>query len=640
MANTVLISSSITGAVTDQIDQSWDLVTTAFNQGLAALDNLGNQAYEFLWNPVELETIELPGLNLNEPSIPAADRISLRSVGFQGQAVEHNTVDIPSVDIPEYVDSNYNFNIPGAPAVNWPSFYKNAPGVSTITVPSIPTFNIPEIPALENVTIPAPPEYSVEEFEGVMPVDDLTVPALSFNWGESEYSSGLKTKLGDTLYDSLVAGGSGLDEETEQAIYDRAKSRQEEENQLLFDTISNQMEEKGFPLPHGHLSSAILEAENKILRSREDLNKDILVQQSDLAQKNTHFVISEAVKLEGVLIGYHNEVQRRSQDSAKFVVTTAQQLYMLRLESYKAKLQAYSVLAQVYQTRIQGEIAKAEFYRSQIEGVKASVDVQRSLIDAYRAQIAGIAALVDVYRTQMEGANIQAGIDKTKMEGFLAEVQAYATRIQGEATKYEGYKAQITGEATKASMKHIDTQAYAARVSGAKTGIDANIAAQTLKLQDTKIKTDVFNSYVQKYLADVQTSVSAAEIKAKQQELDTNVFQAESGMHTAQLDAITKVYLGRVEEAKSKAGLSVKESEVAVQTLIQEYQLTADNLKAIAQVAGQMASAAAASVNASLSASTNSSNSANNIASYSESVNVSTTNSYSQVEETIHSYSA
>ncbi len=631
---------TIVNSVSSQISNAWSLVTTAYDRGVQALNTLGSQKYDTSWDSVEVEDIEPPAIVTTIPELPELDEVPEFEVQFGGTPVSVDSGYVYVPYVPPYVETNYNFSIPGAPVVTWPSFAKNAPSVSDIQMPSSPSFNIPEVPALANVTIPAPPTYSVPEFTATEPMDSLQIPALSFAWSESAYSSGLKTKLGDLLYDNLVAGGTGLNEATEQAIYDRAKSRMEDEEQALLDAVNNGMAARGFPLPLGAYAAQVLSAENKILRSRGDLNNDILVNQSKLAQENTHFIIQEAAKLETVLLSYHGEVQNRAMQAAEFVVTTAIQQYGLRVEGYKAKLSSYATMAQVYQTRIQGEVAKAEFYRAQIDGVQASVAVQGALVDAYRAQIAGIAALVDVYKAQMEGASIRAGIDKTRLDGFLAEVQAYSARVMAEAAKYEGYKAQIAGEATKADMRKVDVEAYAAQVSGLKTKVDMQAVDHQIRLEKTKAQVDVFNGYVQKYNADVQAALGEAEIVAKRDGVKLDTYKAQGGMYTAEINALIQVYMGQIEEVKNKTSLAIRESEVTMQALLSKYQLTAENLKAIAQVTGQMASAAAASVNASLSASHSDSNSAANQATYSTTESTSTSQSYSVVEETIHQISS
>ena len=593
----------ITGSVIDRMNVATDFVLQAYNTGLDAINALANENFDLDWDEPVWDPVATPGtdnMSLSTPGKPTVNAISVGSVQFLGVTPAYESIDIDSLVIPAYTDKDYGFNIPDSPDVVWPTFSKDAPQVGNVDIPTIPDYDLPAVPTLQSISIPAPPDYTIPAFDGVLPVADLTEPALSFEWSESYYSSDLQTLLKTTLLAGITNGGSGLDEATEQAIYDRAISRHEEEEQTLLDSISTGLAARGFPLPPGALVTAVSEAENKILRSRTDLNNDILVQQSKLAQENTHFILDLAKKFEDSLISYHSDSQNRALDASKFVITTATAIYSLKIEGYKAKLQAYAILADVYKVRIEAEIAKAEFYKAQISAVEASVRVQGLMIEAYKAQVQSVMALMEVYKTQMQGASIAASIDKLKIDGYLGEVQAYSTRTQAVAYRYEGYKAQISGEVAKADMHRADAQAYTAMVGGYEARSRVDIARAEVQLNNTKSQAIVYSAMVDKYKADISKVVAEAEIAAKQDGVEIEAYKAEVTKFAAEIDAVVRTYYGKVEEVKAKADLSAKTADTAVRALLGEYELSVEAAKGVAQAAGQMAAAAASSVNASI----------------------------------------
>lgn len=632
----------ITTMVSGQIAKADQMVNSTFLQASNALNLLAGKQFSIDWTEPVWSGVSPGGvdsINPDEPSPPAIQDISGAYAVFDGATPVVPTITIDQREIPEFVEQDFGFSIPAPPDVSWPTFSREVPSPSDIPVPTAPDLNLPPVPTLASISIPSPPEYSIPEFDGTPPIDDLTVPTTNFSFAEDRYSSRNNSLIADKLFDNISNGGTGLDEATEQAIYNRATSRQEEEEQALMDNISVGFASRGFPLPPGALVSATLEAENKILRSREDLNNDILVQQSKLAQENTHFMLERGIQFEQIMITYHNEVQNRALESEKFVVTTAINVYGLRVESYKAKLQAYAVLAEIYKTRIEGEIAKAEFYKAQIEGVKASAIVQQAIVEVYRAQVEAVKALMESYRIQMEGARIHAEIDKTKIEGFLAEVNTYVARVNAETAKYEGYKAQIAGEAAKAEMYKTSAEAYVAKVTGFKAVAETDIARAEAQLVGVRSQTEVFKALIDKYTADVQKSIAAAEIKAKQQGLEIDIFRAETAKYSSELETLVRVYLGKIEEVKAKADISVKNAEIAVRASLGQYELAVEAAKGVAQVAGQMAAGAASSVNASIHAAS----SENRSDSRSYSVGLSSSNSdstsISQITQHIYEHS-
>lgn len=593
----------ITDMIEDRIDSVSTLVTTAYNAGINAINALAGQTFEVDWDEAVFPDVPDSGIGGFSPVKPIAPVIGdpgIEPVEFTGVTPASTEIAISTDPIPDHSPLNLNINVPDAPTVAWPVFTKDAPSVSDPNIPTVPAYDLPAVPVLTDISIPSPPEYSIPEFDGVLPVDDLTPPDQSLDWAESYYTSGLKDALVQKLYDGVVNGGTGLSEETEQAIYDRAESRQETERQAMLDSISDGLAQRGFEMPPGALVAANLEAENKILRDREDLNNDILIQQSKLAQENTHFVLEAAKNLEGILITYHSQAQQRSLDAAKAVIETAVQMYSLKVEGYKAKILAYQTMAEVYKARITGEIAKAEFFKAQIAGVTASVQAQALMIEAYKAQVNAVEALMQVYRTQMEGAQIQAQVDATRIQAYLGEVQAYSEKTRAIGYRFEGYKAQISGEVAKASIIEADSNAYVAQVSGYKAKADVEVARAEVALNNTRSEVQVYLALIEKYKADVQKAVSQAEIQAQQDGIEVEAYKAETAMYSTEINALLGDYQARVEEAKASALIASNNSEIGLKALLGEYELTVEALKAVATAAGQMSASALSSINASI----------------------------------------
>ncbi len=631
------VESNISNMVDTQIGKTtqWadDMLTTANNH----INMLAALRYDIDYDkPIIKDSLTPPIFAVQKPSTVRIDDIEIESVAFTGITPNIPTFDWVNYEAPIYTDKDYGINIPDAPIVTWPQFSKEAPVVPDRSLPTTPTVDLPVIPTLTDITIPDPPSYSNPEFTADVPVEDLSLPSINFTWGESVYNSNLKTKLGDVLFDNLVNGGTGLNEVTEQAIYSRATSRMEIEEQKFIDDISDNIAERGFDIPPGALYALKNDAEAKILRSKEDLNNDILINQSKLAQENTHFIMQQVTNLETVLINYHNSTQERAIEAAKFTITSTIQVHTLKLENYKAKLQAYQTLAQVYQIRVQAEIAKAEFYKAQIEAVKSSVDVQKLYIQAYLGQIEAVKASLETYRLQMEGARVAAEIDKLKLDSYATEVNAYGVKVSAAAQMFEGYKAQLSGEALKSEIKKTDVQTFVAQTEAYKTKTQAEVAKAETQLNYTRIEAAVYEQAIAKYTADVNKAVAEAETKAKLAGLDVTVFSALSNNYNAEVSAAVNVFNGQINELRTNADLSLKAADIAVQTVLSEYELTLETAKGVATVSGQLAAAAAGAVNASVTG--NASASASNSYSGSQSEIMSSSNSQSESTITEHIY--
>ncbi len=542
------------------------------------------------WEPVP--KFGLDGLNPDEPPPPDIDEIVVDPINFGG--TPPNPPEEPGEigDPPPFNVPPPGITIPDPPDVDWPVFTQNPPQLSDVIIPGKPEVNLPPVPQLTPISIPAPPAYTIPVWDEEAPVFDLTPPSPVLDWHEEEYLSDLKTKLSEKLYDQVVEGGTGLDEDTEQAIYDRAVSRMLTEEERKYNETLNYFASRGFLLPPGGLAGGLLEIQNAILQVREDLNNDILIQQSKLAQENTHFMIDQARQWEGSLMGYWNNVQERAFQAAVASVESVLKVYQIQVEGYKAELEVYKSKAQVYVSLIQAEQVKAELYRAHIEAVRANVDVQRAYIEAYVAQIQGVAALIELYKAEMEGARLQTEVDLNKIRAYQALVQAYAAQVEAITARFEAYKAQIQGEVAKAQVYQAQVEAFTALVESYKAQAQVILAEAQVETERVKAEVEVYKGYVEKYKTDGEVAVAKAEAEARVAQISVNAYEAQSRNYVGELNAIAQAYGSAVQEARAKVDVCVKEYDILMREQGQAFEQQMQALRAAAQVQGMVVAAA------------------------------------------------
>ena len=540
---------------------------------------------------VAVPKMGLDGLDKAIPTMPILGTIVIDDVEFTAISPAITEVNISAEDPPAWNVPDPGFEIPPAPVVAWPIFNVSNPILRDIPIASAPFIELPPAPTILGISIPSPPDYMVPEFDAELPIDDLTPPTISFNWEEVPYGSGLKNALDDWLLRNITLGGTGLDEETEQAIYDRAISRQAEEEEAKYNEVLNFFASRGFTLPPGALNGQLLEIRNMILKAREDLNNDILVKQADLAQKNTHFTIENSKEWENILIGAYDKLQQRSFEAAKASVEAALSIYRTRIEAYSARLKAYEAQATVYVARIQGEAAKAEFYKAQIEGVKASVEVQKAFVDAYEAQVQGVRALVELYRAELESSKIIADINATEVESYKALIQAYVARVQASTARYEGYKAQISGEVAKAEMYKARADAYESEVSAYKARADIDLTRVQAAVEYSKAEVNLYLAEVEKYKSEVDKAVRTAEAEVTVLGLEVDVAKVKGTIYSSELDVTSRMYAGAVQEQKNYADVCVQRWAVMMREMTANAQIQSAVIRANAAAQAQVAAA-------------------------------------------------
>jgi len=580
-------------------------VSAAYSNFTAALESLREMSEEFPWpyDPIPFDTVDLMGLDgfrLYDPEPPDIEDIDVQLPPFPHTPPEMPAFQFDAVDIPTFDVVVPAFSIPDPPDVVWPTLDTEPPTPTDITIPTAPSITLPALPTLDGISVPSPPEITMPTFEGVAPSMDLTPPEPAFSWDEADYDSDLMQELKSKLLLDLQNGGSGLGAVIEQAIWDRALERQEVETEKTYNEALNMWSAKGHSLPQGALVSRLAEVRARIDQLNEDLNNDILIQESKLAQENTHFIIKAVVDWEKTYMTHLSGVQQRALEAAAKTVEMAIMIYGAKVEAYKAQLEAYKTYAQVFESRIRAEIAKVEIYKAQVEGIKVSVQIQAALIDAYKAQIAGIATLIDLYKAQMEGANIQAQYDATRIQAYKAVVEAYGIRVGAITSRYNAYQAQIGGEAEKANMYKTQVDAYSARIAASKVVADIDMTEMQLRVEHNKGEVQTYLGLIEKFKADIQRAIAEAEMIAKEMGYKTDVYTAEVGEFSAKADALSKVYTGRVSERVAEYDVRVKESEIYMKKSVALYELQVESMKAAAQVSAQICASAISSASASV----------------------------------------
>lgn len=306
--------------------------------------------------------------------------------------------------------------------------------VASLVIPPV-TYDSQSIPSLSG-NIPSPPvmagglDLEFPSFAGTLPtLSEIPIVNLSdiapadlpdaitdvLSWIESNYNSPLFTAILTRLITDLQSGATGLDPIVEQEIFDRALSRQTIEFDKTQQEIEQYFAARGFDLPPGAMAGRLQEQSSERARNVLDMNGKIMIEQAELAQKNSQFSMQLAKDLEAVLRDFHNKTNDRSLDYAKALATNAIAIYAENIKGYIAKAEADKAYIEV-----------------QIENLKGVVEHNKGLImaftgeiDAYNALISGKSsknkAITDVYSAQMSGYEAETRAVTETQKGMVAE---------------------------------------------------------------------------------------------------------------------------------------------------------------------------------------------------------------------------
>lgn len=298
-----------------------------------------------------------------------------------------------------------------------------------------------------------------ELFDAEFPVDTTT----NISWSEIAHDITLYTALFNRLITDLQVGATGLSALVEQDIFDRAQARQVIEEDKVQVEIEEYFSSTGFDLPTGALAARLQEHANGRAMRTLDLNEKILIDQAELAQKNSQFVITAAKELEAVLRDYDTKKNDRALEFSKAVAANAIAIYAEKIKAFISQLEANKIAVQI-----------------QVENLRAVVESNKGLLEAYSAEASVFNITVDA---KAKKNNAIAEVFKTEMIGYDSQTKAISENQKNLVAAYELRMKDAKNEldaaiaSAEASVKGYSSE-YSLREKVAES--TANIAMQSM----------------------------------------------------------------------------------------------------------------------------------------------------------------
>lgn len=555
--------------------------------------------------------VELPEMTyIDYSAIPAFSEILNDFPTFSSPVPENPTLDsIPNITstIPSRT-FNFTFDPPTAPTLSYGTSPKE-PTLTTIPIPAKPSISLPTVPTLDDLTFPTPPTIDIAKFTANAP--DLTEPDLpaNFSFSEEAYNSDIRVALFTKILEDIANGGTGLDVNVEEDIYNRFLARQQTENNRLYQEIQNQFSATGFELPSGAYAARMLQISNDISLKNDQASREIVINQAELAQKNTHFTIQQAVLLEQVVSTFFNSQQDRALKASALSTENAVAIYNAVVARQNLLLEKYKTEAQVFETKIRAELVVVETYKAQVDVVKIKSDVQQARVNIYNAQIAAIETIIKVYQTEMESARIQAEIQNLQISLFRTKTEAYATRIAAEKTKVDVYKTEVDAESVRADAFQTEVAAYEAEVRGKLGIIESERIKAANKLSENQQKIDKYRADIDRYRSEIEAEIKNAQLSVSGYQASVVAFQAQTGSKEMEFRSRIAEISGRIETAKA----NLEQARAVVESTSRSYvalqELAVKATEGVMNTNAQLAASAMNAVNASASLGSSSSSS-------------------------------
>lgn len=491
--------------------------------------------------------------------------------------------------------------------------FGTAPAAFSEAAPDAPGINLVfEDPEL-TVNLPTPPELlslNVLEFDGLnlptidpdaIPVLDAVAPSIREYTPGAAYTSALLTSATSYLQDIIDNGGTGLNPDVENAIWDRGREREAKSRSDALKEL-DKMEEFGFALPPGVYTDARIKIATESDFVNRGLSREIMIKQAELAYSAGKDMMALTISLESKNMDMANAVEQRLFESTKYATEAGIAIYNAKVQAYAAYLDAYKTKVQIFEAQVRAEIAKVDAFKATVEAELAKAQINHELVEQYKAEIEAALSAVEIYKARIEGIRIKAEIEKIKIEAYGEQIRAYVGKINAYTAGVEGYRASLEAEATKQRVYQSQVEAFSARVTAAAKQADIRIAAYRGRL-------DANIAQWEGYKAAISGEASKAQaVSAYNQSLSAE-FEAEVRAITSFNETLTKQWQVALDQAQRVSDIGVNAAKANAELYITVRSLALDAAKVGAQVSAQLGAAALNAINWSQSISTSVSNS-------------------------------
>lgn len=510
--------------------------------------------------------------------------------------------------------------------------FPSAPTPFSDALPDSPGIDFTyDMPTLEIALAPPPALLSlnISKFNGLnlpAPLDNnvpelnIVAPSIREYQPGSLYTSTLLQSLQARLLHTLTNGGTGLNPDVEQALFDRARER---EARTLADAIEalDKMETLGYSLPPGIWLDARVKITNETQYTFAGLSREIMIKQAELEQENVKQALTVAVQLEGQLMTYTNSVEQRLFESCKYATEAGIAIYNGKVQAYTAFVDAYKTKVAIYEAQIRGETARVDAYRAIVAAEQAKADINKTLVEEYKILTEITLSDIEIFKAKIGAIQTRAEIEKLKVEIFGEQIRGYTAKVSAFTAGVEGFRAQIGAETAKQEGYKAQVQAYTARV-------EAAAKYSEVKIEEFKARIAAKGAELEGYKAAVSAESERVRGIAALNTATAEAYKAEVSGTSSFNETLTKQWQVALDQAERVSEIAINTAKANAELYMTVRSLATDAAKVGAQVSAQLGAAALGAIHWSTSFSSAFSSSQSQSESNSTSTSTSTNNNY------------
>lgn len=584
------------------VNQGWQYfqgksseLLSSVNQQLNAMAvpllNMQAPVISFTMPPVESGTFTRP-IAPTQPTLPAID-----SAVPAAPALAPIVLDaLP--DAPQSPDfSGMAYRPPSSPNVSVPTRPADLDVVlADVVVPDAPSFVMPNDPVLYGIDLPSVPDLQVPAFTGVRPVMNLQAPTDGLQWTYQGYDTAqvdwIKARL-----TSMVINGLALPPELEQAIFDRARGREDMLSAQQVSEATRALASRGLRQPAGLMFRMLDRVKTAARVTSSGASRDLAIEIAKENIESIRFGLSQAIALESALLQQHVAVQGMILDAAKAAHGALIAVFEGQVALHNAQWEGFKAEAQVYEARLRALATEVDVYKARIDAEKVKGDINEGLVRAYAEKVRSLSSRADMYRAQVEAAKAKGEINVQRLEQVRLRLQAYGMDVDAYGKQWDAFAKQSEAEATGIRYYEALGNVFTTRVNAWRGQVEAQASRASSQIAVNGQTLDQFRATLAGIATRVQAQSANVDAATRVFAAQASMFGTEGQVSAAESAAADRTATLKMEQNRLLFEGAVRNAQIAADYGVKRVELAIEGNRGAAQVWGQLAASVLSGVN-------------------------------------------
>ena len=487
------------------------------------------------------------------------------------------------------------------------------PVITRLNLDPVPDVALPVFTATKDIDVPTDPQdFSAaltKQYDTSLPELKTSINIWVQEWFDTyapdndKHLKQLEDKIEQDMNDARA-----MPDAFETNLYNRARSRAEQERNRTVTDLERGHEKRGFVIPPGSFMAGINKAHQNTADAIAAQSGEISIERAKLEIQHIQFVmqLSTGIRtnLQGLAIQFANTLVSINGQVIQYASLIAQYLteaYRLLIEKGRLQISVYQVEADVYETELKSALSVLDSYRLELEAERLKKDVESLDVEVYSKLIAAQEAEINKFLALLRGVSEKANIERLAIELYAEQARAFNIRIDGKQAEFNVYRAAIDGDRGKLDGELAKVNIFQAQVESEKTKVEADSTHNNSIIQHNRNLVDQYEAELRAYISEItaESERFKGSVDARRIALETFRVDLETTLSTFRtlLDNERLKLQAQVERMRKDLEIALRNADL----LLKSVEIQSDTAIAGAGVHGSIAGNALGSQNTMLS---------------------------------------